>query len=128
MGDALYDPALNKFTGTFGNFKLQYLAGDGVTWKDIVSVATNANNSAGDVITPVTTNKLRFTSTAVGPIKVREVYATEQIPVYDVGGPTKNAEVTRLLRKASRMNVIYMRRRPKRSMMRITKLRRLSTL
>jgi hypothetical protein len=96
LGDALYDPAQNKFTGTFGNFKLQYLDADGVTWKDIVNITTNANNSAGDVINPVTTSKLRLTSTATGPIKIREVYASEQVPVYDIGGPMKNAEVTRL--------------------------------
>jgi hypothetical protein len=87
------------------NFKLQYWTDN--QWKDIPGVAEKDNKYAQwfEVFTqPVTTSKIRFTSTDKGSIKVREIKLFEKkdgpsVTSYDVSGIQRTGEVVRLFAK-----------------------------
>lgn len=88
------------------NFKLQYLAGD--SWKDIAGTQEKDNKYAQvfEIFNqPVSTNKIRFTSTDKGSIKVREIklFEKQDGPTreasYNVSGIQRTGEVVRLFAK-----------------------------
>lgn len=100
LGDAYYDYKNKRYNKIFGNFKLEYSL-DQSSWKafDGANVGSNSSNYLiGDLGTPVDARYIRFTATSAAPsvIKVRDILIGTENLYFDIGGPMKSAEVTRL--------------------------------
>lgn len=100
IGDAYYSTAQKAYTNIFGNFKLEY-SEDQSSWTEIpesVVASNSVNTRSGNLESPITARYVRFTATTSNAqsVKVRDIFLSSDYGYFDIGGPLKSAEVTRL--------------------------------